>query len=92
MLSDGYKVSLLACQCWGRIHNPNMMKNLETINSCLKSSAIILSIESPISYAIVVSNKSSLVIIRSIHFPVDLAMFWLSSQMQVDKDPKSFAL
>ena len=60
MLSDGYKVSILACQCWGRIHNPNMMKSLETINNCLKGSAIILSTESPISYAIVVSNSFAL--------------------------------
>ena len=67
------------------------MENLVTINSFLKSSASTLSIESPIGYAIdffffFSPNKSSLVIIRSIHLPVDLVMFWLSSQMKVDED------
>lgn len=66
------------------------MENLVTINSFLKSSASTLSIESPIGNAIVFfffsPNKSSLVIIRSIHLPVDLVMFWLSSQMKVDED------
>ena len=67
------------------------MENLVTINSFLKSSASTLSIESPIGNAIVFffffsPNKSSLVIIRSNHLPVDLLMFWLSSQMKVDED------
>ena len=68
------------------------MENLVTINSFLKSSASTLSIESPIGYAIdfffffFSPNKSSLVIIQSNHLPVDLVMFWLSSQMKVDED------
>ena len=66
------------------------MENLLTINSFLKSSASTLSIESPIGNAIVFfffsPNKSSLVIIQSNHLPVDLVMFWLSSQMKVGED------